>query len=529
MNALNRHNVHVFGPSHKQAIVFAHGFGCDQNMWRYVAPQFVHDHQVVLFDHIGAGGSDVSQYTPSRYSTLDAYADDVLAIVRDLGLTQAIFVGHSVSAMIGVLATIKEPERFETLVLIGPSPRYINDGEYVGGFEAHDIESLLDSLETNYLGWSSTMAPVIMGNQDRPELSQELHNSFCQMDPEIAKNFARVTFLADNRDDLPRVRAKTLILQCSADIIAPLEVGHFVQRRIPASTLVLMKATGHCPNLSAPEETVAAIEAVPHLRKICLNLIHASSRNRRKTSTRTRRAGICPSFPTARSSKINGTLLSWLGYQREEFPVPQRVQELLSIGGRIYYETHFAPLLNMQGFVNEISFDLAKKDRQLFPVLATAVQRRSPTGTAIVNRITLFNVTDRRKYEQELLIERRRAEAAALANAELANQLQADIAVRIQTETQLRQQADLSSFAEHIAKQLNEQSTLTTMLEGCISVMTERLHATHATIWILRRRAYAGAAGQFRALQGSGYSYARISADHLMLGRIVRGPAPLDQ
>lgn len=260
MTALKRHNVKVISPQNKKSIIFAHGFGCDQNMWRLVVPQFVHDHQVVLFDHIGAGGSDLSHYSPSRYSTLGAYADDVLAIVRELNLQHSIFVGHSVSAMIGVLAAIKEPERFESLVLIGPSPRYINDGEYVGGFEASDIEGLLESLETNYLGWSSTMAPVIMGNSDRPELSQELSNSFCRMDPAIAKNFARVTFLSDNRTDLPHVRAKTLILQCSADVIAPLQVGHFVESHIPNSTLVVMNATGHCPNLSAPDETVAEMK-----------------------------------------------------------------------------------------------------------------------------------------------------------------------------------------------------------------------------------------------------------------------------
>ena len=260
MNALMRHNVKVMGPANKRTIIFAHGFGCDQNMWRYVAPQFITDYQVVLFDHVGSGGSDISHYTSSHYSTLNAYAEDVLAILRELNLEQCIFVGHSVSAMIGILATIKEPKRFEHLVLIGPSPRYINDGDYIGGFETRDIAALLDSLETNYLGWSSTMAPVIMGNTDRPELSQELSNSFCRMDPAIAKNFARVTFLSDNRDDLPHVKAKTLILQCSADVIAPLEVGTFIENQIPNSELVVMKATGHCPNLSAPEETVTEIK-----------------------------------------------------------------------------------------------------------------------------------------------------------------------------------------------------------------------------------------------------------------------------
>ncbi len=237
--------------------------------------------------------------------------------------------------------------------------------------------------------------------------------------------------------------------------------------------------------------------------------------------------GYLSALPDGTILKMNRTLLAWLGYQRDEFPAQKRFQELLSIGGRIYYETHFAPLLNMQGFVNEISLDLAKKDRQLLPVLATAVQRRSPTGTAIVNRITLFNVTDRRKYEQELLIERRRAEAAALANAELARQLQADIAVRIQTETQLRQRADLSLFAEHIAKQLHEQGSLTTMLRGCTGVMTERLHAAHAAIWILRDEddllELLASSGRYEDLDDS---YARMSTDRLMLGRLVTRRQP---
>ena len=262
-HVLKRHNVKVIG-DHKQAMVFAHGFGCDQNMWRYVAPQFADEYRLVLFDYIGSGGSDAGHYRASHYSTLDAYADDVLAIAKELGLEQAIFVGHSVSAMIGVLAAIKDPTRFEKLVLIGPSPRYINDDGYVGGFERTDIEALLDSLDSNYLGWSSTMAPVIMGNADRPELGQELTNSFCQMDPQIARNFARVTFLSDNRDDLPKVKAKTLVLQCSSDIIAPTAVGEYVHRRLPNSELVLMAAIGHCPNLSAPDETVAAMKQFLH-------------------------------------------------------------------------------------------------------------------------------------------------------------------------------------------------------------------------------------------------------------------------
>jgi sigma-B regulation protein RsbQ len=240
-------------------MLFAHGFGCDQNMWRYVWPAFADEYRVVLFDHVGAGGSDVGAYDRERYSSLGGYADDVLDICRELGLDDVVFVGHSVSAMIGVLAAIEEPERFARLVLVGPSPRYIDDDGYAGGFSREDIEGLLESLESNYLGWSSTMAPAIMGNADRPELGEELTNSFCRADPEIAAQFARVTFLSDNRADLPRVMTPSVVLQCDNDVIAPRAVGEYVQRHLSDSRLVQLTATGHCPNLSAPDETVAAI------------------------------------------------------------------------------------------------------------------------------------------------------------------------------------------------------------------------------------------------------------------------------
>jgi sigma-B regulation protein RsbQ len=230
-------------------------------MWRFVAPAFEHSHRVVLFDHVGAGQSEASAYDRKKYGTLDGYATDVLEICRRLDLADVIFVGHSVSAMIGVVAAKREPTRFKALVLIGPSPRYINDADYVGGFSREDIDGLLTALDSNYLGWSSQMAPVIMGNPDRPDLGQELTNSFCRTDPEIAGHFARVTFLSDNRQDLSSIRTPTLILQCSDDVIAPEAVGAYVHRHMPLSRLVVMKATGHCPNLSAPDETVLAMMA----------------------------------------------------------------------------------------------------------------------------------------------------------------------------------------------------------------------------------------------------------------------------
>ncbi len=249
------------GAQSGQPMLYAHGFGCDQQMWRLVTPAFEDEHRIVLFDHVGAGGSDHSAYDRDRYGSLDGYAEDVLEVCQELDLTRVIFVGHSVSAMIGVLAAIREPERFDKLILVGPSPRYLDDDDYVGGFGPADIDELLDSLESNYLGWSSAMAPVIMGNPDRAELGEELTNSFCRTDPEIAAHFARVTFLSDNRADLAKVRTPSLILQCCADAIAPQTVGEYVHTQIPSSRLVVMKATGHCPNLSAPAETIAAIRA----------------------------------------------------------------------------------------------------------------------------------------------------------------------------------------------------------------------------------------------------------------------------
>jgi sigma-B regulation protein RsbQ len=240
-------------------MVFAHGFGCDQNMWRLVAPAFAEDHQLVLFDHVGAGSSDLSAWDRERYASLEGYARDVVEIADELELTDAVLVGHSVSAVIGVLAAAQAPSRFSRLVLVSPSPRYIDDPPYRGGFSEADIEELLDSLDSNYLGWSGAVAPMIMGNPDRPELADELTNSFCRTDPEIARHFARVTFTSDNRADLGRVEVPSLVLQCRHDAIAPVEVGTYVHQAVRDSRLVVLDATGHCPQLSAPEQVVAAI------------------------------------------------------------------------------------------------------------------------------------------------------------------------------------------------------------------------------------------------------------------------------
>ena len=259
--AIHRSNVTLSGVEDGQPMMFAHGFGCDQSMWRTVAGRFEDSHAVVLFDLMGFGGSDSSQYDPRSYTSLDDYATDVLAVIEELDLDDVVFVGHSVSAMIGVLAANRAPERFASLVLVGPSPRYIDDAGYHGGFEREDIDGLLETMETDYLGWSAAMAPAIMGTPRAPELGEELTASFCRVDPKVARDFARITFLSDNRADLEQLRVPTLILQCSEDILAPPAVGAYVHDRVPGSELVLLDATGHCPNVSAPDETERAIRA----------------------------------------------------------------------------------------------------------------------------------------------------------------------------------------------------------------------------------------------------------------------------
>jgi sigma-B regulation protein RsbQ len=260
MSVRERNNVHIDGNG-PATVVFAHGFGCDQTMWRYLAPTFGNRYQTILFDLVGSGNSDLSAYDYDKYNSLHGYAADLLELIEEVTAGPVIYMGHSVSAMIGMLAAIRAPQRFAANVMVGPSPCFINDGDYVGGFTRSDIDGLLETLESNYLGWSSTMAPVIMGSPDQPELGVELTNSFCRTDPHIAKHFAKVTFLADHRADLPLVTTPTLILQSSDDLLAPLSVGDFMKRHIPGSTLSIVENVGHCPHLSAPSASIDATEA----------------------------------------------------------------------------------------------------------------------------------------------------------------------------------------------------------------------------------------------------------------------------
>ena len=256
---LRRNNVHVIGRG-TQPMLFAHGFGCDQNMWRFVTPAFEADYKIVLFDYVGSGKSDLGAYDPQRYGDLRGYAQDVLDVCEGLDLRDVIFVGHSVSSMIGVLAARIAPQRFSKLIMVGPSPRYINAPGYFGGFERGDIEGLLDMMDKNFLGWANYLAPVVMKNPEHPEYTRELEESFCSTDPRIARRFAEATFFADNRADLPGVTHPSLIMQCSDDVIAPLSVGTYVHREIPGSTMRIMKATGHCPHVSHPDETIEVIQ-----------------------------------------------------------------------------------------------------------------------------------------------------------------------------------------------------------------------------------------------------------------------------
>ncbi|MFE9674409.1 alpha/beta fold hydrolase [Streptomyces sp. NPDC006259] len=261
MDIIRRNNVTLTGNPQGPTVVLAHGFGCDQNMWRLTVPALAEDYRVVLFDYVGSGRSDLSSFSEDRYASLDGYARDVVEVCEALDLRDAVFVGHSVSAMTGVLAAAMAPERIGALVMVAPSPRYIDEDGYRGGFSAQDIDELLESLDSNYLGWSAAMAPVIMGNPDQPELGEELKNSFCATDPDMARVFARATFLSDSRDDLKKVSVPTLVLECTQDVIAPREVGAFVHQTIPGSTIVTLDATGHCPHMSAPDATNEAIKS----------------------------------------------------------------------------------------------------------------------------------------------------------------------------------------------------------------------------------------------------------------------------
>lgn len=258
MSSTKHHAVETIG-SGDEVLVMAHGYGCDKNMWRSLTPMLENNYRIVLYDLMGCGGSAIARYDRAKYATLDGHAEDLIAILDELGITGATLIGHSVSAMTVALVANKRPDLAKRVIMVCPSPSFINDGTYEGGFERSDIMALLETLDANYLGWSSEMAPAIMGTPDMPEMGERLTNSFCQADPEIARHFAHVTFLSDHREDLKELSQETLVLQCRDDVIVPPSVGDWMTSHMPAAELVVLDAMGHCPHISYPKETADVI------------------------------------------------------------------------------------------------------------------------------------------------------------------------------------------------------------------------------------------------------------------------------
>jgi PAS domain S-box-containing protein len=411
MTVQRRNHVQVSG-SGSATIFFAHGFGCDQTMWRFIEPVYAGRFRTVKFDLVGAGLSDLAAYDRKKYSSLQGYADDVLEIIKEFGQGPAIFIGHSVSAMIGMLADLKEPGLIAAQVMVSPSPCYLNDGDYVGGFEREDIDSLLELIQSNYLGWSSKMAPAIMGAPEKPELGIELTNSFCRTNPDIAKQFGRVTFLADNRKELPLLNTPTLILQCSEDLIAPIAVGEYMSRVLPHGTLKIIRNTGHCPHMSEPAACIAAIDEF--LADEGFAAVPASTGASDDSSPELvalfdeAACGLVQTDMNGRFLHANQVFCNWLGYCSKELIGIRHIADLFTTGGRVFHQTHSIPLLQMQGSICEVRMAVLHKEGHLVPMIMNALQHRK--GEALVHEWAFFIARDRDNYEQELIQSRNRLE-----------------------------------------------------------------------------------------------------------------------
>lgn len=423
MTVERRHHVQVAG-SGPATIFFAHGFGCDQTMWRLVQPAYARRFRTVLFDLVGAGQSDLSAYDPQKYGSLQGYADDVVELIKQFGQGPVTFVGHSVSAMIGLLADLKAPGRIAAQVMIGPSPCYLNDGDYTGGFERQDIDALLSTMDNNYLVWASTMAPVIMGAPDRPELGAELASSFCRTDPDIARQFARVTFLSDHRAQLPRLKTPTLILQCSDDPIAPVSVGHYMRQAMPHGTLKVIRNIGHYPHLSEPGAITDAIDAFLARQGLATQNAGPAGVTEAPDLLDQAPCGLAQTDAQGLLRRVNLTFCHWLGYTADELVGRRKLQELLTTGCRIFHQTHSLPLLQMQGSVSEVRVQMLRKDGQLLPMLLNA--RRHTQDGEVVDEYALFIAQDRDRYEKELVQARTKLEAMVAH----ANDLQAQASDR---------------------------------------------------------------------------------------------------
>jgi len=259
-NIIKRNNINISGKG-KKPIIFAPGFGCDQTVWKDVLPAFEEDYQVILFDYVGFGGSDISAFNSVKYGKLSGYVQDVLDVCAVLDLKEAIFVGHSVSSMIGLLASNAEQSYFSHLIMIGPSPCYLNDPpDYYGGFEKEDLENLIDMMEKNYIGWANVFSSTLINNAERTDAAKELEDRFCSTDPLIATTFAKACFFTDSRQDITKAKVPSLILQCTEDIIAPKGVGEYLKRNMPNSEITYMNTSSHCPHISDPDETILSIK-----------------------------------------------------------------------------------------------------------------------------------------------------------------------------------------------------------------------------------------------------------------------------
>jgi sigma-B regulation protein RsbQ len=396
-SVVTRNNVTVIGHG-PQVMMLAHGFGCDQNMWRFIQPAFQGDYRIVVFDYVGSGRSDLGAYNAERYSNLNGYAQDVLDICEALDLHDIVFVGHSVSSMIGVLAALKAASRFKSLIMVGPSPCYINHPpDYVGGFDRADIVELIDTMQQNYIGWANFLAPAIMKNLERPELSTELTQSFCSTDPRIARRFAEATFFSDNRSDLPKLTVPSLILQCTDDMIAPPEVGRYMERHTPRSTFKQLRAIGHCPHMSAPEETISAIK----------EFLGAPP---------PRAGGIVEFDDEGKIHYANATLAEWMGETADAL-LGRKFESILSTANKIFFQTHLFPILTLQGHAEEIFLMLLTRDGKRIPVITCA--RRHSTSAGPRSQCVLLTVHQRRKYEDEILQAKDAAEVALRNNDEL--------------------------------------------------------------------------------------------------------------